>query len=57
VLDLWNAPQSVTGDVVHVKVLGQPVIFLNTEETATDMLEKRSSIHSDRVKTVMINEL
>ena len=45
------------GDVVHVNVLGQHLIFLNSEKAAIDLLEKRSAIYSDRGTSVMVNEL
>jgi len=36
------------GEIVFVTIAGQPMIFLNTLETATDLLLERSSIYSDR---------
>ena len=35
-------------DVIHVNMLGQPIIVLNSAEAATDLLDKRGSIYSDR---------
>ncbi|KAL0945491.1 hypothetical protein HGRIS_000977 [Hohenbuehelia grisea] len=36
------------GDVVYVKVPGRSVIILDSVEAATDLMEKRSAIYSDR---------
>ncbi|KAI0360841.1 CyP450 monooxygenase [Trametes cingulata] len=36
------------GAVVYLDVLGQPMVLLGTHETSVDLLEKRSSIYSDR---------
>ncbi|KAI0634619.1 cytochrome P450 [Trametes polyzona] len=41
------------GDVVYLDALGQPMIFLGSHETALELLEKRSSIYSDRKASVM----
>lgn len=38
----------VSGDVMHLKVLGRNMIVLNSVEAATDLLEKRSAQYSDR---------
>jgi hypothetical protein len=35
-------------DIVHTEFLGIHVVVLNSEKSATDLLEKRSSIYSDR---------
>jgi hypothetical protein len=44
---------TAVGDVIHLDVLGQHIIFLNTYERAIDLLEKRSALYSDRVHTPM----
>jgi len=44
----------VSGDVIHLESFGQHVVVLNTQEASLDLLEKRSSIYSDRaVPTIM----
>ncbi|KAL1677170.1 cytochrome P450 [Schizophyllum commune] len=40
--------QEYGSDVIHVNMLGQPIIVLNSAEAATDLLDKRGSIYSDR---------
>ncbi|GLB44585.1 putative cytochrome p450 [Lyophyllum shimeji] len=45
------------GDVVHVRILNQPVVILSTLEAARDLFEKRSSIYSDRPRFVLLSEL
>ncbi|KAF8994709.1 hypothetical protein BDQ17DRAFT_1080998 [Cyathus striatus] len=44
-------------DIIHVHVLGTTIIFLNTYEICSELLDKRSSIHSGRAKMPMITEL
>ncbi|KAF4604276.1 hypothetical protein EYR38_004698 [Pleurotus pulmonarius] len=36
------------GDVMHLRVLGRDLIILNSVEAATELLEKRSALYSDR---------
>jgi hypothetical protein len=45
------------GDICSVTVLGQPLIILNSAKIATDMLDKKSSIYSDRPTLQMGGEL
>ncbi|TFK92448.1 cytochrome P450 [Polyporus arcularius HHB13444] len=42
------------GDVVHLNVLGQPVLILGSYQAACDLLEKRSSNYSDRPSSIMV---
>lgn len=48
---------SLLGDVVHVEVLGNHLIFLNTLQATADLFEKRSFIYSDRPRMPMLKEL
>ncbi|KAI8994065.1 cytochrome P450 [Trametes punicea] len=41
------------GDIVYLDVLGQPMVILGTHEAAIELLEKRSSIYSDRNTSTM----
>ncbi|KAJ2922909.1 hypothetical protein H1R20_g14169, partial [Candolleomyces eurysporus] len=45
------------GDIVSVSIFGQEFIIINSTEVATDLLEKRSSIYSDRPVMPMGGEL
>ncbi|KAJ3503678.1 hypothetical protein NLJ89_g8325 [Agrocybe chaxingu] len=45
------------GDIVSVSILGQPIIIVNSAKTAMEMLDKKSSIYSDRPVVVMGGEL
>lgn len=35
-------------DVIHVNMMGQPIVVLHSAEAAIDLLDKRSNIYSDR---------
>ncbi|KAJ6559091.1 cytochrome P450, partial [Mycena vulgaris] len=43
------------GDIVHARVFGQHIIFLNSLKMASDLFEKRSHIYSDRPAAPMID--
>ncbi|EKM55767.1 uncharacterized protein PHACADRAFT_184539 [Phanerochaete carnosa HHB-10118-sp] len=36
------------GDVMYLEVIGKPIVVLSSEDAASDLLDKRSSIYSDR---------
>jgi hypothetical protein len=40
-----------------VEMLGQKMCIINSADVATDLLDKRSEIYSDRPRMVMIKEL
>lgn len=43
-----------TGDIVHIRVFGQPIIILSSLEAAHEIFEKHSSNFSDRLFTPML---
>ena len=46
----------ITGDLVHVKVFGHSIVFVNSTDVACDLFEKRSSLYSDRLGSHTVNE-
>lgn len=45
---IFNISRREGSDIVSFKILGSPLILLNSAEVAMALLEKRSNIHSDR---------
>ncbi|KAL1943796.1 hypothetical protein VTO73DRAFT_3614 [Trametes versicolor] len=43
------------GDLVYLDVLGQPILVLGTHEVAIELLDKRSTLYSDRVHSPMVD--
>lgn len=41
-------------DIIYVNLLGQPVIVLNSMKSATDLLDKKGAIYSDRPPFVLL---
>ena len=42
---------------MHVKIFGQSMVVLHSLQAARDLLDKRSSIYSDRPRFVLLSEL
>ena len=47
----------IPGDIVHLSLLGQPIIILGSAKHAVALLEKSSAIYSDRPYLTMCGEL
>ncbi|KAI0046797.1 cytochrome P450 [Auriscalpium vulgare] len=45
------------GNVVYLSVAGQPIVVLNSQKAASDLLDRRASIYSDRPRFVMADIL
>jgi cytochrome P450 len=49
--------RKIYGDIVYLNILGQPFLILGSLQRTTDLLEKRSSNYSDRMRLPMLVEL
>ena len=47
---ITGADVQVESDVIHLNILGQPLVVLNSFRAAVDLLEKRGTTYSDRPK-------
>ena len=45
------------GDIVHLNVAGQPVIMLNSQKVAADLLDRRAANNSGRPRLIVASEL
>lgn len=45
------------GDVIYLRVLGTPLVYLNSAEAAADLLDARGGIYSDRPNLTMASEM
>ncbi|KAJ7146914.1 cytochrome P450 [Mycena epipterygia] len=52
-----NWSQKYNSDIIHLDLAGTSVIVLSSLEATNDLLEKRSSIYSDRLKSTMLMDL
>ena len=51
----YTLPHRVLGDVVFVKIIGRPMVILNSFEAATSLLGERSAIYSDRPRFPIVD--
>ncbi|THU89558.1 cytochrome P450 [Dendrothele bispora CBS 962.96] len=45
------------GNIIYLDVLGTPIVVINSASTARDLMDKRSSIYSDRPRPVILSVL
>jgi hypothetical protein len=50
----WNERY---GDIVYAEALGRKIVILGTATAFNDLMERRSSVYSDRPNIIMQNEL
>ncbi|KAG7085605.1 hypothetical protein E1B28_003156 [Marasmius oreades] len=53
--DKWC--RELGSDMIHLEVAGTSIVVMNSVEAAEDLLDKRSAVHSNRPRLVMVNEL
>ncbi|KAJ7688010.1 cytochrome P450 [Mycena rosella] len=51
----WS--RTYSSDILHLNAAGTSLIILSSTKAATDLLDKKSAIYSDRPRMPMINEL
>jgi len=44
---------SFLGDVFYLSAAGQPIVVLNTQKVAADLLDRRAGIYSDRPRNIV----
>ncbi|PCH43316.1 cytochrome P450 [Wolfiporia cocos MD-104 SS10] len=45
------------GDIIYARLFQKPVIILNSVQSAQDLLDKKSSIYSDRPHTILYDQI
>ncbi|KAH9055190.1 cytochrome P450 [Lactarius vividus] len=53
----FNLGRDIGSDILHLELLGMHLVILNSEKASNDLLEKRSSIYSDRPQLKTFTEL
>ncbi|KAF8737843.1 cytochrome p450, partial [Rhizoctonia solani] len=48
--------EQLESDIVYLEILGQKILVLNSAEAASDLLDKRSTIYSDRPSIPMLTD-
>ena len=50
-------PPDPPGDVFYLSAAGQPIIVLNTQKVAADLLDRRAGIYSDRPRNIVAAQI
>jgi hypothetical protein len=45
-----------TGDIIYARLLNKPVVVVNSEEVAKDLLEGQSTIYSDKPHSIVYEQ-
>ncbi|KIJ29218.1 hypothetical protein M422DRAFT_188789 [Sphaerobolus stellatus SS14] len=45
------------GDIIHVDILGRPLVIINSAKVARELMDKRSAVYSDRPHFIMAGDL
>jgi hypothetical protein len=45
------------GDLIYLNIAGQPMIILNSQKVAADLLDRRASKYSDRPPLIVASEM
>lgn len=53
----WRKHKDLYGPISSLTVLGQTIVILNDHETAIEVLDKRSSVYSDRPTLAFATEM
>lgn len=47
-VSFFSRLDSLAGDLIYLDLMGQPALLINSRKVANDLMDKRSSIYSDR---------
>jgi hypothetical protein len=45
------------GDLIYLSVAGQPIVVLNSQKVAADLLDRRAGIYSDRPRFIVASDI
>jgi hypothetical protein len=46
-----------TGDLIYLNAAGQPMVILNSQKVAADLLDRRAGIYSDRPRNIVASDI
>ena len=47
----------ILGDVFYIDEGGQPIVVLNTQKAAADLLDRRAAIYSSRPRNIVASQI
>ena len=45
------------GDITYLNAAGQPMVILNSQKVAADLLDRRAGIYSDRARNIVASDI
>ena len=45
------------GDIIYLNAFGQPMVILNSQKVAADLLNRRAGIYSDRPRNIVASDI
>ncbi|KAI0056132.1 cytochrome P450 [Artomyces pyxidatus] len=52
-----SAPKETYGEIMYLSVIGQPIMVLNSQRVAADLLDRRARIYSSRPRLILASEI
>jgi hypothetical protein len=52
-----HAVRTPSGDVIYLNAAGQPIVILNSQKVAADLLDRRAGIYSDRPRNIVASDI
>lgn len=46
-----------SGNVIYLNAAGQPIVVLNSQKVAADLLDRRAGIYSDRPRNIVASDI
>ena len=57
VLNLQSLMSAPSGDLIYINAAGQPMVILNSQKVAADLLDRRAGIYSDRPRNIVASDI
>ena len=45
------------GDLIYLNAAGQPIVVINSQKVAVELLDRRATIYSDRPSDVVVGDI
>ncbi|CAE6542019.1 O-methylsterigmatocystin oxidoreductase [Rhizoctonia solani] len=55
-INFMKIGKQLKSDIIYLSIMGQPLVVLNSAQAASDLLDKRSNIYSDRINAPMVTD-
>ena len=56
-LSITHGILTPSGNVIYLNAAGQPMVILNSQKVAADLLDRRAGIYSDRPRNIVASDI